>query len=245
MNVYAPLPSPADSPPAPAGRPLFSPNQLAAGALLGGVLAGLGLHAWNLQRQGRGRDAMLAVAAAWAGALLIVASSPFVSNSLVYGANIGLAVALRRGALAAWERDKPARRSWWACVGVSVAGGLVALVVNGLWQSFAPDVALRQVTLPSGDIVEYRGGASSEQAAREGQVLVDAGLLVGEGANVQLEKLGPGYGLGVYLRPAELDPGFAESMQGVLYDIGEQATGGAPVRLRTCDIFLGKCRDWY
>ncbi len=245
MNVYDPLPAPAEVAPPSTGRAQFSPNQLAAGAVLGGVLAGLGLYAWNLQREGRGRDAMLTMAAGWAGALLIVASSPFVSNSIVYGANIGLAVALRRGALAAWERDKPAQRSWWACVGVSVAGGLVALVVNGLWQSFAPDFALRQVTMPSGDIVEYRGGTTAEQARVAGDVLVESGLFLGDGAIVRLEKLEPGYGLGVYVSPAEMPPGFAESMQGVLYALGEQAADGAPVRLRTCDMFLGKCRDWY
>ncbi len=245
MNVYDPLPAPAEVAPPPPRRPQFSPNQLAAGAVLGGVLAGLGLYAWNLQREGRGRDAMLTIAAGWAGALMIVASSPFVSNSVVYGANIGLAVALRRGALAQWERDKPAQRSWWACVGVSVAGGLVALVVNGLWQSFAPDFALRQVTMPSGDIVEYRGGASAEQARKAGEVLVESGLFLGDGAIVRLEKLDAGYGLGVYVSPGEMPSGFAESMQGVLDGVSQRAGSGAPVRLRTCDMFMGNCRDWY
>ncbi len=134
-------------------------------------------------------------------------------------------------------------RSWGLVVGLVLCGWGSAFGASAAWAALAPDVIQQQVTLSTGDIVEYRGGATAEEARRVGEVLVAAGALQGDGM-VRLERRSGRYALGLFLAPADVDPATAAAFRQLAAAVGESALDGVPADLLTCDVVLDRCRDW-
>lgn len=276
MDVYSPIPTAASRRTAPA---LFTPGQVTAAAVIGGVGAGLAAAALNAAAAGKPAEARNLWIGAAALTLLLVALGQFVPAGALGGASIGLALGLRKmtvqlhegaakagsapdqgGAAAAPDRglsglatvevgrevSAPSSiqaRSWGLVVVLVLGGWASAFGASAAWSGLAPDVAQRQVTLSTGDIVEYRGGATAEEARRVGEALVAAGALQGDGM-VRLERRSGRYALGLFLAPADVDPATAAAFHQLAAAVGESALDGVPAVLLTCDVVLDRCRDW-
>jgi len=134
-------------------------------------------------------------------------------------------------------------RSWGLVVVLVLGGWVSAFGAAAAWAGLAPDVAQQQVTLSTGDIVEYRGGATAEEARGVGETLVGAQALQGGGL-VRLEKRGGRYGLGLFLDPEDVDPATTAAFRQLAAAVGRTTLDGQPAGLLTCDALLDTCRDW-
>jgi hypothetical protein len=249
MNPFDPLPTGAASAvPLPK---LFTPNQVLGAALVGGTGA-VGLAAaYNFRAAGRPREA-------WACALIGVALASllvFFDASLPpHAANaISIVVALAARVLVARLNPRlvaalggagqAPSRGVVSAVGLAL-GSLAAVMIVPL-TFLGPDALFRQVTLKTGNIVEYRGGATPAQARATGEALLTMGAFGDNGVDmVRLERLDEGYGLGVFQRPRSTPADEARRWHLLAGRVGDHALEGRPMRLRTCSILLDRCEDW-